>query len=281
MRICYVDESGDLGVLPTATSPIQPVFVIAGVSVPRDRLTALTHNFLSLKKLFFPGTHTGAYLDTVMEEIKGAELRKSVALGNRDQRRHAFGFMDKSLALLVAHDVRIFGRLLVKGIGMPIDGRAMYTSYMQAICTHFQSQLVTNDQTGFVIADSRNKTGNAQVAHSIFTQMFRTAGNPYDRIVEMPTFGHSDNHVGLQLADLVCSALLFPIAVHTYCTGQVTNLHVRPGYRLLKQRYAEQLRGLQFRYLEPVKKRWRGGITVNDSIGQRSGAEMFRIEPTS
>jgi hypothetical protein len=111
--------------------------------------------------------------------------------------------------------------------------------------------------------------------------MFRTAGNPYDRIVEMPTFGHSDNHVGLQLADLVCSALLFPIAVHTYCTGHVTNLHVRPGYRLLKQRYAEQLRGLQFRYLEPVKKRWRGGITVNDSIGQRSGAEMFRIEPTS
>jgi hypothetical protein len=32
---------------------------------------------------------------------------------------------------------------------------------------------------------------------------------------------------------------------------------------------------------EPVKGRWRGGITVNDSIGQRSGAEMFRIEPTS
>jgi hypothetical protein len=30
-----------------------------------------------------------------------------------------------------------------------------------------------------------------------------------------------------------------------------------------------------------MKGRWRGGITVNDSIGQRSGAEMFRIEPTS
>jgi hypothetical protein len=32
---------------------------------------------------------------------------------------------------------------------------------------------------------------------------------------------------------------------------------------------------------ETVKGRWRGGITVNDSIGQCSGAEMFRIEPTS
>jgi hypothetical protein len=276
-----VDESGCLGVLPSATSPIQPVFVIAGISVPHDRLTDLTHDFLSLKTRFFPGVRAPTYLDTVMDEIKGAELRRSMALGTRGQRRHAFGFVDKGLKLLVAHNARMFGRLWVKGIGTPFDGRSIYTYSMQAICTYFQQQLSANDDTGFVIADSRNKPANALVAHSIFTQMFRTAGNPYDRIVEMPTFGHSDNHVGLQLADLVCSALLFPIAVHTYCTGHVTNLHVRPGYRLLKQRYAEQLRDLQFRYQEPGTRFWRGGITVTDAIGKRSGGEMFRIEPTS
>jgi hypothetical protein len=32
----------------------------------------------------------------------------------------------------------------------------------------------------------------------------------------MPTFGHSENHAGLQLADLVCSALLFPMAMDAY-----------------------------------------------------------------
>jgi hypothetical protein len=280
MRVCYVDEAGCLGVLPSATSEIQPVFVIAGISVPRDQLTDLTHDFLSLKKRFYPGAHTGAYLDTVKDEIKGADLRKYIASGTHKQRRHTIGFIDKGLALLIAHNARLFGRLWVKGIGTPFAGRSIYTYSMQDICTSFQHQLAAINDVGFVIADSRNKPSNALVAHSIFTQMFRTAGNPYERIVEMPTFGHSDNHVGLQLADLVCSALLFPMAVFTYCTGHVTSLHVRPGYQSLKQRYADQIRGLQFRYEEPLTGRWRGGIIVNDAIGQRSGAEMFRVEPT-
>jgi hypothetical protein len=65
------------------------------------------------------------------------------------------------------------------------------------------------DDLGFVIADSRMKRVNTQVSHSIFTQKFRTTGDTYDGIVEVPAFSHSDNHAGLELADAICSALLF------------------------------------------------------------------------
>ena len=54
------------------------------------------------------------------------------------------------------------------------------------------------------------------VSHSIFTQKFSPAARNYQRLVELPTFGHSENHAGLQICDIVCSALLFPIACFAY-----------------------------------------------------------------
>jgi hypothetical protein len=90
----------------------------------------------------------------------------------------------------------------------------------------------------------------------------------------MPTFGHSDNHVGIQIADLLCSALLFPIAAQTYCTGHVNNVHVQAGYGLLKTRFGTQLSALQHRF-QDGGGRWRGGIVVNDRLTQRSGAHLF------
>ena len=35
----------------------------------------------------------------------------------------------------------------------------------------------------------------------------------------MPVFAHNQNHAGIQIADLVCSALLFPMATTRYCLG--------------------------------------------------------------
>ena len=61
------------------------------------------------------------------------------------------------------------------------------------------------------------------------------AGDQYPHVLEMPTYGHSENHVGLQLADVICSALLFPMAVSAYCVGTVTNLHVLPEYGELRR----------------------------------------------
>ncbi len=55
MYLCYVDESGCLGALPDAGSPIQPVFAIAGVVLDHGCLHAVTGELLELKRRFYPG----------------------------------------------------------------------------------------------------------------------------------------------------------------------------------------------------------------------------------
>ncbi len=127
-----------------------------------------------------------------------------------------------------------------------------------------------------MIADSRTPALNASVAHSIFTQRFRSSagGDPYPRILEVPTFGHSQNHAGIQLADLVVSGLLFPIAAHSHCLGHVRNAtHVSPDHALLTPRYGARLAGLEMKVKAGPDA---GGISVTDAIGARGSGSLFR-----
>ena len=128
---------------------------------------------------------------------------------------------------------------------------------------------------GFIWATNcRSKSKNLRVSHSIFTQKFSATPN-YERLVELPTFGHSDNHAGLQICDIVCSGLLYPIACYAYCAGHVNNVHVQSGASRLRTRYGRQLKELQHRYYDVEKRRHVGGVVVSDYLDQRSGALMF------
>jgi len=90
----------------------------------------------------------------------------------------------------------------------------------------------------------------------------------------MPTFGHSENHAGLQLVDLIASAVVFPSASFTYCTDHVSNVHVQPRFEQIRSMFGPRLRSLQFRYQDDGGK-WRGGIVVHDAIGERNGSLLF------
>lgn len=105
--------------------------------------------------------------------------------------------------------------------------------------------------------------------------MFSSKAAHYPRVLELPAFGHSENHVGVQICDLFLSAIVVPIAAHTYCTGAISNVHVKPGYAGLKAGFAERLKEMQHLYQDGECK-WRGGTTVNDGIGKRSSSLMFR-----
>lgn len=274
MYACYVDEAGCTGTLPSAISNIQPVLVIAGILIEQSQLTHVTRRFLSLKAQFFPHlVRSNQLLDRILVEIKGSQLRKDVCNASRKARRRAVGFMDKVVELLEQYRVRLIGRVWVKPIGGPFDGRAVYTSSIQSLCAAFESFLGHEPAAGFMIADSRNKPGNAIVSHSVFTQKYKATGDAYPHLLEMPTFGHSENHAGLQWADFVCSSLLFPMATFSYCLGHLTSTHVRPQYRLLKERYGMRLSQMQYRYRDP--SRWRGGIIVSDGLLHRSGGLLF------
>lgn len=277
MYVCYVDESGCMGALPSAVSPVQPVFVLAGVILGQAHLHDFTVDLLHLKRRFFPRKLpiSADFLDWVLVEIKGAEIRGQLRRHGRDRRRHAIVFMESLLRLLETHSARIVGKLFVKGIGGRFDGRAVYTTSVQVICSSFQQYLATAADTGVVILDSRAKHTNVNVSHSIFTQKFQARGDRYARIPEMPAFGHSENHAGIQAADLLCSAFLFPMATSAYCLGLVNNVHVSPTYQCVGAMFGQRLRALQFRYEEAPGK-WRGGITVSDGISQRNGGLLFQ-----
>ena len=91
----------------------------------------------------------------------------------------------------------------------------------------------------------------------------------------MPTFGNSENHAPLQIVDLLCSAVLFPIAAFSYCLGHVNNVHVSANYRILKERYGPRLLPLQYRYQDD-SGHWQGGIVVSDGLQGRPSVLMFR-----
>lgn len=277
MYFCYVDEAGCTGGLPSAQSSIQPVFTLVGLAVEHSRIADLTRDFLKLKQRFFPGLMANAtyYLDRVLQEVKGSELRADIRSTSRRRRRAAIGFLDHLLSLVEASDARLFGRVLIKSIGDQINSRAIYTASTQAICQYFQAFLGIRADEGVIIADSRTKAQNARVAHSIFTRKFKVAGDDYDRILEMPTFGHSENHAVLQIVDAICSGLVFPMAAHAYCSGRITSIHVSENYGQLRDRFGERLKRLQFRY-QDASGRWRGGLTMSDALGHRQGSFLFR-----
>ena len=101
-------------------------------------------------------------------------------------------------------------------------------------------------------------------------------GNLYPRILELPLFGHSDNHAALQIADLVCPALLFPIAAQTYCTGHcAAKPHVQAGDARVGARYRAALKGMTYRY-RSLDGRYRSGVTMAEGIGKRPSSDLFR-----
>lgn len=280
MRICYIDEAGDIGPLPAAPSPTgndQPVLVIAGLFVDKNNLEGLTHDFLNAKYRFFPRLpyRSTNYLDRIITEIKGSELRRNVTRGTKAQRRHAIGFLDQIVSILQKHSVQLVSRVWIKGLGQPFIGRSVYTSSIQALCTYFDHYLEDAQDFGFCIADSRAHMLNVTVSHSVFTQKFRANPMVYQRILEVPSFGHSENHAGIQICDIICSSLLYPIACFSYCTGFVTNVHVQSTATILKKRYGEALRGLQHRY-QDLNGRWTGGLVIADMLQQRNSTAMFR-----
>ena len=92
LQICFIDESGDLGVLGNPPLPNdQPVLVIGGLFVDVANLASLTDNFLNLKRQYFPRLPypSSKPLDRILPEAKGADVRGNATRGTARQRTHA------------------------------------------------------------------------------------------------------------------------------------------------------------------------------------------------
>ena len=144
MYLCYIDEAGCPGALPSANSHIQPALVIAALFVPQSQLAPLTRNLLQIKWHFNPGlAPTGApWLDLAKCEIKGADLRHDLRHAGRNRRRAVNGFLDRVITLLEDSSAQLVARIYIKQPGGRFDGRAVYTSSVQSLCATFQNFLV-------------------------------------------------------------------------------------------------------------------------------------------
>lgn len=115
-----------------------------------------------------------------------------------------------------------------------------------------------------------------QVAHSLFTQKHKASGDALPRLLEPVVFGKSDNHVGLQLADIVASGLLFPMAARVYCPASASLVHSHPRFGALQSRYALRLGARRYTYGDD-DGRLRGGMTVSDRVGGKPSSLLFSL----
>lgn len=272
----YVDEAGCPGALPSAYSPVQPVFTLVGLIVPVPKIKRLTVDLLKLKEKYQSAstrrsTHS---LQILLEELKGSALRKHIAKGNRNLRRRGLRIFDDVFELLKKHNVRVLGRVYIKAPGEDFDGKSVYTSAIQMLFTDFQNFLSEKKARGIVALDSRKHYQNSDVSFSIFTKKYKAHGDPYRLVIEAPLFSHSENSAGLQLADLLASGVLTPMSIHTYCTGTIKSVHVVENYSVIQNRYKDALRESQFRYLSDTGG-YKGGIVVSDGIKKNRGASYL------
>lgn len=277
MQLCYVDESGTADMLVETDSQQQPVVVIAGVSLPERDLTKITHEWIDLKARFYPSiAKTGhGWLDAILHDIKGAKLRSGFrpqASGRR--RKQAVGLIDGTLKLLERHDATIMGRVWMKQLNVENNDMGIHGMSLQFICAAFNSRLPRRER-GMVVVDSQTYQHNHRLAHSMFTQRF--GRSPKHRgLVDMPVFGHSDNHAGLQIADMLCSAVLAPIACAVYAGRHATwNVHCQSGYLDIRERFGERLDALTFSCPHPRSGKPCPSVMVNDPISKRGARLMW------
>ena len=261
--MCYVDESGDTGTLIPNERNTQPVFLISAIIVKQSTLKQMTRTIIDLKKRFFPAHGNGLthWHDWLKVEIKGADLRRSLREGTHDARRHAIGFMEQLLRLMEQHHAQIISRIYLKKANATFNGSSVYPAAIQRLAMAFEDKLQRENEQGAFILDSRNKVKNVPVAHGIFTMNFSARGTSYDYLVELPLFGHSENHAMLQLADWIGSAFLCPMSIRTYYSElDGICVHADTAFDIVRNRFGQRIKALQYRYERDGHKL--GGISV-------------------
>lgn len=256
---------------PTAT----PAMVLLGLIVSSAAVPELTRDFLTLKRTHFPGRfESGLALDHILGEIKGSEILQMTRSRSRNQRRKADRFRSDLLDIVEAHKCRVVGRVWIKQAGRGLNPTASYGYAVQDIVRHFCHFLTSSGDMGVLIADGREHHTNLGVSHSIFTQKWRTGGDPYTPLGEVPLFAASENHAGLQIADLLASTLAFPMAAAAYCPRRPGNPHSSGLYANVQANFGTRLRELQYRYRDEIG-RWRGGLVVSDPVTKGPGSRLF------
>lgn len=279
VHLCYVDESGSAEVYTRKQPSSTPVFVVVGISVAAAKQKSLSMDYVKLKQEFEPQLQKpGTRLtDSIRFEVKGSTLRADLRreAGQRNRRRRAMGFVDKTIRLLEEHGCRVMGKVIVKTEDVDYKDNSIYPRAVADLAATFNSQLGASMTQGIMILDARTKSKNEGNVHTITTRRFRAGGGILGNLVEAPVFGHSDTHVPLQIADIIASAVIFPSACITYCGDDTWSEHHCARYAEVRERFGERVAKLEHRYTDS-EGIMRGGFQVIDPIEKRPTHLLFR-----
>ena len=268
-HICYIDESGDLdGLLsPGRLIEGQPVYAVLGLIVSEKSIARVAPDFVKIRELFAPG----------QSEVKGSDLRRD--LSSADNSRPAgFVALKAALKLLESADARVTGRVCVKRAGELFDGKGADARALGFIAENFSRFLRMKNLKGRVVFDSRGGKLTARENKRAAQSMLRSSKRPESKLRCPLVFARSEDHVGLQLADWLCSALVAPLAATAYC-GDCSRLrdsrHVHANYLKIRGRHGggAWLWHRQLRFQTGGRARW--GLEVDDPRG-RSSERLFR-----
>ena len=247
--------------------------VVSGLIVRADMLDRLTADFLEMKRRYRPTE--GTDLDYIPIEIKGAALRSRIRSGGHRSQRYALGVLDRAVSLVENYDIRLVGRIWVKEVNKRLRPRASYTLSIRNIADHYNRFLKERVEHGVILCDGRKAYQNNQVSHSILAQKYNQSGDAFPSLIEAPFFGRSHYHVGLQLADIVASGMLFPIAARVYCAEGLKSIHTDSRFEILRDRYSSRLHARQYFYTD-TRGRRRGGVVVSDKLNKKPSKLLFQ-----
>jgi len=244
MYICYVEESGDTGAFNPSFANSNPAFAIIGVFIGHFQMRDITKEFLYMKHRFYPNLYKEhLHLDRILIERKGCALRKSMRSDSKSESQTAIGFIDSCVRLLEQYDAKLLGRVLIKQEHFQYKDAAVYGAGVMHICEHFNYFLNSRGEYGMILADGRRYAQNQRTTHSIFTQIHAHTYN-FQKLVEAPAYGNSCNFALLQLSDIICSAVLFPMVMDAYGGNlrESGNVQANPKYQSIRMRYMDSKR---------------------------------------
>jgi len=244
MHICYIDEAGCPGYLPANNTEIQPVLIIAGLALPKEALDSISRQFIKIKQQYLYGeTRPNSRHQDALNELKGADLRKAIREGNKSIASKAHKLAQQLLDTLIAHGAELYGQVIIKVPDDKFNGTQLYAEAMMRIAKSYHQLLDKELSNGLIVADFRGSEINSKVAQPISLAMWEQK-NTFPRFELPPTFGNSNSHVGLQIADIIISSLLMPLALAKFGEQIPESKHKKEEDLQNFKRYEKRLKTL-------------------------------------
>ena len=241
---CYIDEAGCSGSLPSASAGIQPFLILAAVSLRTADDTVFTRQFTAIKQTYFDSRSEGPrVVKSLFQEIKGCELKAEMRREPRGT-GPAHVLLNSLLSLLAQFNASLFARVAIKPLGEKFEGKKVYALAMHQLAGDFHRLLELRCLEGSIVADFREANLNALMSQPICDAKYQLR-DELPRLAGAPTFGLSQSHAGLQAADILASALLFPTVSFKQRAGLSEHPHLHENDRLIALRFRTRLRGLQ------------------------------------